>query len=159
MIKEATASALVFRRSKAGVWRVAMVWHRRLQGWIPPCGHVEADESPAEAAVRETLEEAGCHVRLVPGPAAPLPAGYPHSAPVAPWWIVEMAACGDNHTAEPHVHVDHVFLAVWEADAQVPETEVRWFTEQELLESSGILEDSRLQAKELFTRIDEAVPA
>ncbi|MGR8978910.1 MAG: NUDIX domain-containing protein [Gammaproteobacteria bacterium] len=33
--------------------------------WGFPAGHVEADESPADAAVRETLEETGLHVSVV----------------------------------------------------------------------------------------------
>lgn len=157
MIKEATATALVFRRSEAGAWQVAMVWHHRFQGWIPPCGHVEADETAAEAAIRETLEEAGCRIRLVPGPAVPLPVGFPHRPVVAPWWVVEMAACADNHTCEPHIHVDHVFCGVWEADVGEPETQVRWLPEPELLGTPGIAEDSRMQVETLFAQIDDAV--
>lgn len=33
--------------------------------WLPPGGHVERDELPDEAAVREVLEEAGVAIELV----------------------------------------------------------------------------------------------
>jgi hypothetical protein len=35
MIKEATASTFVFREDPGGVWRTALVWHPRLECWIP----------------------------------------------------------------------------------------------------------------------------
>jgi 8-oxo-dGTP pyrophosphatase MutT (NUDIX family) len=78
VVKEATASVYVFRRSGAGEWLLGLMLHPRFGEWLTPGGHVEADESPAEAAVRETAEELGCEVRLLPGPSMPLPAGYPH---------------------------------------------------------------------------------
>jgi ADP-ribose pyrophosphatase YjhB (NUDIX family) len=33
-------------------------------GWCLPCGWIEPNESPEEAAVRETREEAGLHIRI-----------------------------------------------------------------------------------------------
>lgn len=157
MIKEATASVFVFHRAEGAGWRLALVWHPRLAEWLPAGGHVEAEESAAEAAVRETAEETGLSVRLLPGPAVPLPAGFPHTQIPAPWWIVEMGASADSHTPRRHVHVDHVFVAVAEADTGEREAvhEVRWFTEQQMADAADVAEDSRLQAKELFARIAE----
>lgn len=34
-------------------------------GWCLPCGWLEPNESPAEAAVRETWEETGLHIRIL----------------------------------------------------------------------------------------------
>ena len=36
-----------------------MIHHRKLGRWMPPGGHVDVDEFPCDAAVRETLEETG----------------------------------------------------------------------------------------------------
>lgn len=155
MIKEATASTFVFRRDAGGLWRTALVWHPRLECWLPSGGHVEGDESAAEAACREAREETGLAVRLLPGPAIPVPAGFPHVTVCAPWWIVEMPARADNHTRERHVHLDHVFVAAavpGEPEA-MPAHEVRWFTRAEITRAAGISEDSRLQARDLFGRI------
>lgn len=151
-IKEATASAFVLRRGEHGDVQVALVWHPRLGEWMAAGGHVEADEHPAEAALREIIEETGLVTRLIPGPAVALPAGFPHTAVATPWWIVEMGACADNHTAEPHVHVDNVFLA-WAGDdvpVREPVHDVRWFTVDQLAEAADVAEDSRLQAKEVL---------
>jgi ADP-ribose pyrophosphatase YjhB (NUDIX family) len=161
MIKESTASVFVFHRGQEGAWHSALVWHPRLEEWMPAGGHVESDESAAEAALREVDEETGLAARLLPGPSVPLPAGFPHTQVITPWYVCEMRAGADNHTREPHKHVDHVFLAVVDdiTPRQQPVHAVRWFTEQEMAEVSGIAEDSRLQAKELFGRIDEIAGA
>ncbi len=161
MIKEFTASAFVFHKNPgSGRWRLALVRHPRLDDWMPPGGHVQPDESPAEAAAREVREETGLVVRLLPGPAVPVPEGFPHAAVEAPWWIVEMRASPDNHTQAPHAHLDHVFLAVTEdaVPAGEPAHPVAWFSAEEVAAAEGIAEDSRLQAKELFTHV-EKIPA
>ena len=40
-------------------------FHRKLGMWLPPGGHIERDELPDDAAVREVLEETGVEVELV----------------------------------------------------------------------------------------------
>jgi 8-oxo-dGTP pyrophosphatase MutT (NUDIX family) len=154
VIKEATASALLIRHVD-DAWQVGLAYHRRLGGWLPAGGHVEVDETPAEAALREIIEETGYTARLLPGPALPLPDGFPHRPVVAAFWIVEMPASPDNHTAEPHVHLDHLFVAVVDDDRPPAdaETAVRWFTQGEISEAPGISEDTRLQAKEVFRQL------
>jgi ADP-ribose pyrophosphatase YjhB (NUDIX family) len=155
VIKEATASTFVFREDPGGVWRTALVWHPRLECWMPSGGHVERDESAAEAALREAREETGLEVHLLPGPAVTVRAGFPHATVCAPWWVVEMRARADNHTREPHVHLDHVFLALAAGGAPtgVAAHETRWFSELEIGQAGGISEDSRLQAADLFPHV------
>ena len=50
---------------------VLMVRHHR--GWSFPKGHMEPGESEQETAVRETFEETGIHVRIIPGPSFSVP--------------------------------------------------------------------------------------
>ncbi len=38
--------------------------HQTLGRWLPPGGHIEPNELPDEAAVREVLEETGVHATL-----------------------------------------------------------------------------------------------
>jgi 8-oxo-dGTP pyrophosphatase MutT (NUDIX family) len=49
------------------VWegKVLLHLHRKLGMWLPPGGHIENNELPDEAAVREVLEETGIGVKLV----------------------------------------------------------------------------------------------
>ncbi len=44
--------------------KVLLVHHRRLGRWLPIGGHIELDEDPEAAALRETLEESGVRVAL-----------------------------------------------------------------------------------------------
>jgi len=41
-----------------------LLWHRKLQMWLPPGGHIDANELPHEAAIREVFEETGLHIAL-----------------------------------------------------------------------------------------------
>ena len=41
-----------------------LLGERKDGGWCIPCGHVEWDESTAQAAIREFAEETGLHVSL-----------------------------------------------------------------------------------------------
>ena len=45
--------------------KVLLHLHRKLAMWLPPGGHVERDEIPDDAAVREVFEETGLNVELV----------------------------------------------------------------------------------------------
>src|SRR4051812_14319580 len=45
--------------------QILLLWHRKLQMWLPPGGHIEPHELPDDAAIREVAEEAGIAVELV----------------------------------------------------------------------------------------------
>lgn len=45
--------------------KVLVVLHRKLKKWLPLGGHIELDEDPEVAAIREAREESGLEVELV----------------------------------------------------------------------------------------------
>jgi 8-oxo-dGTP pyrophosphatase MutT (NUDIX family) len=45
--------------------RVLLVHHRQLGTWLPLGGHIELDEDPEQAALREAREESGFDVELL----------------------------------------------------------------------------------------------
>ena len=47
--------------------RILVIHHRKLDRWLPLGGHVELDEDPEQAALREAREESGFEVELVGG--------------------------------------------------------------------------------------------
>jgi 8-oxo-dGTP pyrophosphatase MutT (NUDIX family) len=152
VIIEPTSSVFILRRDRERGWLAALVWHPRLECWLPAGGHVESNETAAQCGIREVLEETGLDVALVPGPAASVPAGFPHQLVPAPWLVAEVPAAPDRHTGERHVHADHVYIAIAASPRPVsqPEHEVRWFTRADIASAPGISEDSRILAAELL---------
>ncbi|MBL6765985.1 MAG: NUDIX domain-containing protein [Verrucomicrobiae bacterium] len=45
--------------------RVLLIHHRKLDQWLPIGGHIELDEDPEQAALREAEEESGLKVELL----------------------------------------------------------------------------------------------
>ncbi len=45
--------------------RVLVIHHRKLDRWLPLGGHIELDEDPEQAALREAKEESGLDVELL----------------------------------------------------------------------------------------------
>ena len=116
-LKHLTSSVFVFRRFTDG-WRTGLIRHPRFNRMMIPGGHVEPEESSAEAALREVAEETGLAVTLVSPPAAPVPHGYRGRRVALPWWIAEYQVKPDNHLDVAHVHVDHLYVAL--ADGTPP---------------------------------------
>ncbi len=45
--------------------KVLVIHHRKLEKWLPIGGHIELDEDPEQAALREAREESGLEIELV----------------------------------------------------------------------------------------------
>jgi 8-oxo-dGTP pyrophosphatase MutT (NUDIX family) len=45
--------------------RILLIHHRNLDKWLPLGGHIELDEDPEAAALREAHEESGLEVELI----------------------------------------------------------------------------------------------
>ena len=45
--------------------RILLIHHRNLNQWLPLGGHIELDEDPEAAALREAKEESGLEVELI----------------------------------------------------------------------------------------------
>ncbi len=54
--------------------RTLLHWHKRLQQWMPPGGHIESGEDPVQAVLREIREETGAAAEVISsGPLLPYP--------------------------------------------------------------------------------------
>jgi 8-oxo-dGTP pyrophosphatase MutT (NUDIX family) len=60
MEKQFTSTAYII-----DVDKVLLIYHRKLSKWLPPGGHIDPNETPPDAAVREAFEETGIEIELI----------------------------------------------------------------------------------------------
>lgn len=129
--KHLTASVYIF--STESPPRVLLVHHKKMGRWVQPGGHVERDENPYEAAVREAREETG--IDVAPFLPAPEILNDGNKKLPVPNFLSEYDI--PAYGAEPaHKHVDVIYVArvpfQEPALAAAEHTAVRWFTRAEL---------------------------
>lgn len=128
-----TVTGFVSRRGAT-----ALHWHR-LGMWLPPGGHVEPNEDPVQAVLREVHEETGLRVEIIPtGPrfAYSSPPQLPAPAAMAVYDIPR-----DGQHPGPHQHIDLIyFTRALEADPALPEDgkDWAWFDEAMLRDDDAI---------------------
>jgi len=135
--------------------RTALHWHR-LGIWLPPGGHIEADEDPVQAVFREVREETGLDAEIVSGGPAFGYTSPPQLAPPAAMAVYDIPR--DSMLDEPHQHVDFIYFLrpVASSPALPNEMQWRWFDRDELSRSTELHEDVRELA---FAAIDAAEAA
>lgn len=79
--------------------------HRKIGLWLYPGGHVDPNETPAEAAVREVVEETGVQAVVLGEPGFVHPAVRWHASP---WAVIEMDVTDSKVGA--HQHIDFVYV-------------------------------------------------
>ncbi len=156
-IKHATASALIFTKPDDD-WRIGLILHPLFGKLMIPGGHIEEHETAPEAALREVAEEAGLAIRFLPAPAAAVPDDVIAMGKLVspPWWILEQPVERDNHVAEPHFHIDHIYVGVASVAESLthPAHPFSWHGLSELSDLN-MFDDTRSLATALFAEIDD----
>ncbi|QDX41246.1 NUDIX hydrolase [Salarchaeum sp. JOR-1] len=131
--------------------------HARLGIRIPPGGHVDRDELPHEAGLREVCEETGLDPTLLrDAPDVPAPAG--EALPRPRYQMLYDINVHPDGTVG-HQHVDHVYFATVDgreidpADGEEGPEAWDWYTPRDLRES-GIDADTREIALEAIAAAD-----
>ena len=130
--------------------KVLLVHHRALDKWLPLGGHIELDEDPEQAALREVREESGLDVELL---GERPPTTEPGTrALLAPRFL-------DIHRiSATHEHIGMIYFAK-AASSQVrlardEHHDIRWFSEAELEEPRwGVPEAIRFYGREALRRV------
>ncbi len=113
MRRVAQAGGIVVRRGRNGASSVLLVRAKKDPTvWIFPKGHVEAGETAAEAALRETREEAGIKGELVKPIGEPL----------------------EFNNGRYDVRVQYFLIRPTSESAETDGREKRWFTVDEALD-------------------------
>jgi len=110
--------------------KTLILWHPLMQGWAPPGGHIEPNEDPQEAVVREIREETGLDVCPMPA-AQTLGIEYPRELPAPVTILLE----NSFEPGERHQHVDFIyFCALLGEPPALPDDErhLTWVGEEQL---------------------------
>ncbi|MCA9829211.1 MAG: NUDIX hydrolase [Dehalococcoidia bacterium] len=109
-------------------------------GWFLPGGHIEGNERPVEAAVREVREETGIDLDL-DGLSLAEAMTYPGKGGTAHLFIYN-ARCPDG--AEAEINGEH-HVARW----YTPDVAIRRFYDAAMLRARGVSEDAIAMAAEV----------
>lgn len=113
--------------------KLLLVLHKKFNKWVQPGGHIEDNETPEEAAIREALEETGMEVELV-GDHFPRETDF-----------IRPLAVQRNIRKENNEHIDFMYLAVPKSDPKTlyiseESNSIKWFDREELVKYS-VFED------------------
>jgi ADP-ribose pyrophosphatase YjhB (NUDIX family) len=156
MKRDFTATTYIFEGDS-----ILLIFHRKLQKWLPPGGHLNPNELPHEGAIREAKEETGIDVEIILDENTWVERWNASSFP-RPYFCLlqEIPAFGDEPA---HQHVDFSFIAKpigGETCHQAEEVDAaRWFTlaEIEELESDkDIFEETKRNMRTFFATFAEA---
>ena len=132
MKRHFTATAFVVRDGMT-----LLHWHKKLQQWMPPGGHLLPDEDPVAAVLREVREETGIAAVLLP--LTPTFAfSRPHQLP-APYTIL-LENSGDE--SEKHQHIDLIYFCRPSeskgAHGQAEDETLTWVSEAQLQRNEAL---------------------
>ena len=128
--------------------RVLFIFHKELQKWLPLGGHIELDEDPDQALLREVKEESGLEdVEVL--------ASKPDIAPSSPErkFLYAPSFVDIHPISETHRHIGLVYFLRSKTDAvalaEQEHDEIRWLGESDLDDPQFNLESGvRFYAKE-----------
>lgn len=138
MHRHFTATALVIDEKRQ---RSLLLWHKRLQRWMPPGGHMEPNELPEEAAVREAKEETGLDVEILGEEQEDFyrNTGYEGRILKKPFaFFLERIPASEERSEPEHEHIDFIFRARVRDPKQsitlctAESDHLRWFTRKEI---------------------------
>ncbi len=101
-VRHLTVSAFVSHEG-----RTLLHFHALNQMWLPPGGHVDANEDPPQAALREALEETGLAVTILP---TSEPFDYETPAQLPPPVTIMVESIADHPRDGAHEHIDCIYF-------------------------------------------------
>lgn len=128
--------------------KILLVKHKKWGKWIQPGGHIEHDEFPEEAAIRETYEETGIKIKL-------LGERFPREED-----FIKPLGIQKNRT-ETGVHIDFIYPAIPINNDDLiissESTNIGWFS-REQLETLNVFPDIKITMdyilKTYFGKVD-----
>lgn len=101
IVRHFTATAFVVHED-----HIALHWHPKVKAWLPPGGHIDENEDPVQAVLREIEEESGIVAEVVPTGAS-FDLDYPTH--VTPPFTIMIEDIHDP-VAGYHQHIDMIYM-------------------------------------------------
>ena len=132
MLRHFTVTGFVVSEGKT-----VLHWHRKLGMWLPPGGHIEPNEDPVQAVLREVDEETGLDVEVLPL-SQTLPFERPGQLPPPVTVLIEDILEPGN----PHQHIDLIYFCRPRSGTALappgPDDAVVWVDEAALAEGAAL---------------------
>ncbi len=133
--------------------KVLIRFHEKHHIWIAPGGHVELNETPEEAAVREAKEEVGLDIELYDGNKIVAERGTGRLSQ-----LISPVFMNIHDVDENHRHLVFVYLATSKTDVIVQpknheKTECCWMTREEVIAATDMEETIKSYALEALKRL------
>jgi len=133
--KDFTATGYVINPERT---KILVIFHNKLQKWLPAGGHLESNELPHEAALREVFEETGVSARIIrDDPEMGLKGDVDCQIP-RPYSVLYQIIPPSKKDIE-HIHVDFVYAMEAEESELVGRPEevssVAWLTKDQVFAS------------------------
>lgn len=125
MQKEFTATVYIIHEQK-----VLLIFHPKFQKWLPPGGHIEINETPAEAAKREVMEEAGIEIEFIQQENVWL--NYPHAESIHRPYLCLLENVPEYKDKPAHQHIDFIFIAKPTNPNEQGSADCQWFDYQHI---------------------------
>jgi len=131
--------------------------HDKLGIWLSVGGHIELDEDPVEAAIREVREEVGLSVKII-GDAHGPQNGQPENRGYT--YLIPPRYLGRHPVGENHEHIAFVYFATANTDVIADSlsaherTQARWVSKEEL-DTMELIPNVRFYAEEALKELGE----
>jgi 8-oxo-dGTP pyrophosphatase MutT (NUDIX family) len=111
--------------------RTLLHWHKKLRIWLPPGGHIDANEDPVQAVLREVREETGIVAEIVSGGRA---FSFTNVTALATPFSIIVADVAEGDDVHQHIDFSYVVRPVASTPRGEPEEDhgFVWVSEDEL---------------------------
>jgi 8-oxo-dGTP pyrophosphatase MutT (NUDIX family) len=103
-----TAEVFIVHKNK-----VLLRMHDKAKIWLSVGGHIELDEDPVQAVIREAKEEVGLDIKIIGDSSGPL-SGMPENRGYT--YLITPRHIGRHPVSEIHEHVVFVYYATCDSD-------------------------------------------
>ena len=130
--------------------------HDKYNIWLSVGGHIELDEDPNHAAIREVKEEVGLDIELYNPFHYEMEQSSTYHELIPPFFL-------NRHTIhEAHQHITLTYFAkaptneIHQITAEEKSNELRWFTEEDLKQKKDLSQHVRMYAQKALEELQEA---